>query len=117
EGISTVALPFLEEVAECVPAPDRHPGPVFSCGGLSTEWAATALQAFNSLTSSPAPGSAMPAARVEIKASAELKRAMAAHYEEIRRAAGEGRVARCTSAGPAEILCAFGFRVRFPESA
>ncbi|MEM2870382.1 MAG: 2-hydroxyacyl-CoA dehydratase family protein [Thermoplasmata archaeon] len=60
----------------------------------------------------------MPAARVEIKASAELKRVMAAYYEEIRQAAeeGKGKVAWCTSVGPAEILYALGFRVYFPEN-
>jgi len=60
----------------------------------------------------------VPAKRVEIKASGALKQVMALHFEEIRQAAEErkGKVAWCTSVGPAELLHAFGFRVYFPEN-
>ena len=60
----------------------------------------------------------MPSKRVEIKASSELRKVMALHFEEIRQAAeeGKGKVAWCTSVGPAELLQAFGFRVYFPEN-
>jgi len=60
----------------------------------------------------------MPPKRVEIKASGELRKVMALHFEEIRQAAedGKGKVAWCTSVGPAELLHGFGFRVYFPEN-
>jgi benzoyl-CoA reductase/2-hydroxyglutaryl-CoA dehydratase subunit BcrC/BadD/HgdB len=60
----------------------------------------------------------MPPKRVEIKASGELRKVMGLHFEEIRQAAeeGKGKVAWCTSVGPAELLHAFGFRVYFPEN-
>jgi benzoyl-CoA reductase/2-hydroxyglutaryl-CoA dehydratase subunit BcrC/BadD/HgdB len=60
----------------------------------------------------------MPPKRVEIKASGELRKVMGHHFEEIRQAAeeGKGKVAWCTSVGPAELLHAFGFRVYFPEN-
>jgi benzoyl-CoA reductase/2-hydroxyglutaryl-CoA dehydratase subunit BcrC/BadD/HgdB len=60
----------------------------------------------------------MPAKRFEIKAAVELKKVMALHFEEIRQAAeeGKGKVAWCTSVGPAELLHAMGFRVYFPEN-
>ncbi|MGQ9583196.1 MAG: 2-hydroxyacyl-CoA dehydratase subunit D [Thermoplasmatota archaeon] len=54
----------------------------------------------------------------EIRSTAAMKATMATYYEEIRLAAEEGRgkVAWCTSVGPAEILYALGFRVYFPEN-
>jgi benzoyl-CoA reductase/2-hydroxyglutaryl-CoA dehydratase subunit BcrC/BadD/HgdB len=59
------------------------------------------------------------AERKEIKAAAEMKKLMAAHFLELDRAAksgGKEKVAWCTSVGPAELLRAFGFKVYFPEN-
>jgi benzoyl-CoA reductase/2-hydroxyglutaryl-CoA dehydratase subunit BcrC/BadD/HgdB len=60
----------------------------------------------------------VPAKRVEIKASGALRQVMALHFEQIRQAAeeGKGKLAWCTSVGPAELLYAMGFRVYFPEN-
>ncbi len=54
----------------------------------------------------------------EIRSTAAMRATMAAYFEEIRRAAeeGVGKVAWCTSVGPAELLYALGFRVYFPEN-
>jgi benzoyl-CoA reductase/2-hydroxyglutaryl-CoA dehydratase subunit BcrC/BadD/HgdB len=59
------------------------------------------------------------AGRKEIRAAAELRKLMAAHFLELDRAAKSGgreKVAWCTSVGPAELLRAFGFKVYFPEN-
>jgi len=47
-----------------------------------------------------------------------LKQVMADHFNGIREAAegGKGKVAWCTSVGPAELLYALGFKVYFPEN-
>ena len=57
--------------------------------------------------------------RKEIKAAAQMRKLMAAHFLELDRAAKSGgreKVAWCTSVGPAELLRAFGFKVYFPEN-
>jgi benzoyl-CoA reductase/2-hydroxyglutaryl-CoA dehydratase subunit BcrC/BadD/HgdB len=43
---------------------------------------------------------------------------MAGYFEELRQAAeeGKGKVAWCTSVGPAELLYSLGFKVHFPEN-
>jgi len=56
--------------------------------------------------------------RKKIKADATRREIMATYFEEIRLAAeeGKGKVAWCTSVGPAELLYALGFKVHFPEN-
>lgn len=56
--------------------------------------------------------------RKEFRSTAQLKRVMAHHFQELDQAAqgGEPKVAWCTSVGPAELLRAMGFLVYFPEN-
>jgi benzoyl-CoA reductase/2-hydroxyglutaryl-CoA dehydratase subunit BcrC/BadD/HgdB len=56
--------------------------------------------------------------RKEIKAAATMKKLMADHFLGLDAASKEpgGKVAWCTSVGPAELLRAFGFDVFFPEN-
>ncbi len=53
-----------------------------------------------------------------LKASTDLARFMAEYYQELDEASKSesGKVAWCTSTGPAEILRAMGFQVYFPET-
>jgi len=57
--------------------------------------------------------------RKEIKATGDLKRVMSDYYyrmDRISRGEEEGKIAWCTSVGPAELLRAFGFEVHYPEN-
>ena len=58
------------------------------------------------------------AKRVPIQAAEKLRGVMAGYFEELRQASeeGKGKVAWCTSVGPAELLYALGFKVHFPEN-
>ncbi|MCI0497999.1 MAG: 2-hydroxyacyl-CoA dehydratase family protein [Thermoplasmata archaeon] len=58
------------------------------------------------------------AARRKIAATGLMKKIMADYFYELDAAAKDpdGRVAWCTSVGPAEILRAMGFKVHFPEN-
>ena len=55
--------------------------------------------------------------RKEIAAGKTLKKIMADHFYELDEAAksGSGKIAWCTSVGPAELLRGMGFLVYFPE--
>jgi benzoyl-CoA reductase/2-hydroxyglutaryl-CoA dehydratase subunit BcrC/BadD/HgdB len=53
----------------------------------------------------------------KIRSSGPMRDLMAEYFKELDEAAkGDGKVAWCTSVGPAELLRAFGFRVYFPEN-
>jgi benzoyl-CoA reductase/2-hydroxyglutaryl-CoA dehydratase subunit BcrC/BadD/HgdB len=54
----------------------------------------------------------------KIKAAGPMRQLMADYFKELDEAAttGSGKVAWCTSVGPAELLRAFGFLVYFPEN-
>ncbi|MBW1766679.1 MAG: 2-hydroxyacyl-CoA dehydratase, partial [Deltaproteobacteria bacterium] len=56
--------------------------------------------------------------RKEIAAADNLKKIMADHFHELDKAArtGSGKIAWCTSVGPAELLRGMGFLVYFPEN-
>lgn len=56
--------------------------------------------------------------RKAIGASAEMKKLLATHFQDLDRAKKEGtpKVAWCTSVGPAELLHAMGFLVYYPEN-
>ena len=56
--------------------------------------------------------------RIKIEATSKLNQIMADYFYELDSAAktDEQKVAWCTSVGPAEILCAMGFLVFFPEN-
>lgn len=56
--------------------------------------------------------------RKAIGASAEMKKLLATHFQDLDRAKREGtpKVAWCTSVGPAELLHAMGFLVYYPEN-
>jgi len=56
--------------------------------------------------------------RIKIEATGKLNQIMADYFYELDSAAktDEQKVAWCTSVGPAEILCAMGFLVFFPEN-
>lgn len=57
--------------------------------------------------------------RKKIKAARDLKRVMSDYYhrmDSISRGEEEGKIAWCTSVGPAELLRAFGFEVHYPEN-
>jgi benzoyl-CoA reductase/2-hydroxyglutaryl-CoA dehydratase subunit BcrC/BadD/HgdB len=53
----------------------------------------------------------------KIEATRSMRDLMAAYFRELEQAAeGRGKVAWCTSVGPAELLRAMGFHVYFPEN-
>jgi benzoyl-CoA reductase/2-hydroxyglutaryl-CoA dehydratase subunit BcrC/BadD/HgdB len=54
----------------------------------------------------------------KIRASGPMREVMADYFKELDEAAttGSGKVAWCTSVGPAELLRSFGFKVYFPEN-
>lgn len=56
--------------------------------------------------------------RKKIAASKQMKKIMADHFLELDAVSrsGEGKIAWCTSVGPAELLRSFGFKVYFPEN-
>lgn len=57
--------------------------------------------------------------RKEIKAARDLKRVMSDYYyrmNRISRGEEQGKIAWCSSVGPAELLRAFGFEVYYPEN-
>ncbi len=54
--------------------------------------------------------------RKEIGAAARMKELLTEYYKELDTAKDAGKVAWCSSVGPAEVLRAFGFKVYFPEN-
>ena len=54
--------------------------------------------------------------RKEILAAAKMKTLLTEYYRELDAAQVDGKVAWCSSVGPAEVLRAFGFKVYFPEN-
>jgi benzoyl-CoA reductase/2-hydroxyglutaryl-CoA dehydratase subunit BcrC/BadD/HgdB len=54
----------------------------------------------------------------KIRSAGPMRQVMGEYFQELDRAArtGEGKIAWCTSVGPAELLRALGFRVYFPEN-
>ena len=54
----------------------------------------------------------------KIRSTGAMRKLMAEYFSELDEAArtGSAKVAWCTSAGPAELLRSFGFRVYFPEN-
>jgi len=58
-----------------------------------------------------------PSVIKKINAAGPMRQLMADYFKELDDAAhGEGKVAWCTSVGPAELLRSFGFKVYFPEN-